>query len=363
MAERSTLKKKAASPDWLVQGVLTKIGDTLDRLTGRGWRPSSSLATSELAERLKSLVDSELRETPEKRRFVPHNIRLKVQWDKFSTDSDTGLKKLENELLTALIDHINDRRYHTYGPVSLEVKADYFTSGVKLFASFDEATEDEREVSVNVTVPNMTVNLPAELIESQVKPQYTLSLLLKFNCGGKDQEKPVEMRTGSRTSIGRTKENDIAIDNNSVSKMHASLLLNSDGDLILADTGSTNGTFINGERIAYGKANVISGTDVLKFGTVEVKLDQFEKNEIVPEVVVEQEQPDQNSGSYKVGEFEFTTKEPAEAAEIPALPAATVPSIPVPKSELLKPLLKAEPAATEPYIDLGQKAPNEAEEQ
>ena len=130
--------QKKLSPDWFVRGVLTKIGDTFDRLTGRDWKPTSSLATSELIERLKSCSTSEVRETEGKGHFVPHNIKLKMQWDKFSTDAEEALKKLENELLTAAIDHINDNRYHTYAPLKVEVKPDYFTEGVKLFASFDE---------------------------------------------------------------------------------------------------------------------------------------------------------------------------------------------------------------------------------
>src|SRR4028119_1765285 len=103
-----TPTKKSFSPDWLVRGVLSKLGETFDRLTGRNWKPSSSLATSELIERLKKLLDSEVKDTDGKGRFVPHNIKLKMQWDKFSTDAEDALKKLQNELLTAAIDHIND---------------------------------------------------------------------------------------------------------------------------------------------------------------------------------------------------------------------------------------------------------------
>ena len=52
------------------------------------------------------------------------------------------LKKLENELLIAAVDHINDKRYHTFAPMKLEIKADYFTEGVKLSASFDKFGEE-----------------------------------------------------------------------------------------------------------------------------------------------------------------------------------------------------------------------------
>src|SRR5687767_11726595 len=143
MPDNPQAPKKSITPDWLVQGALTKIGDTFDRLTGRRWRPSSSLATSGLIERMKSLLDAEAQPDEEGRKFVPHNIKLKMQWDKFSTDSEDGLRKLEHELLTAAVDHINDQRYYTHAPLKLEVKPDYFTQGVKLFVSFDKGDGEE----------------------------------------------------------------------------------------------------------------------------------------------------------------------------------------------------------------------------
>ena len=75
-----------------------------------------------------------------------------------------------------------------------------------------------------------------------------------------------------RRSVGRTKENDLAIDDASVSKIHASLVLSAENQLMVADTGSTNGTFVNGQRIAYGKAFMINDGDRVKFGTVEAFL-------------------------------------------------------------------------------------------
>ena len=91
MSENTTATKKSFSLDWLIGGILTKFGDIFDRLTGRRWKPSSSLATSELTERLKKLLDMEIRDLGGKGKFVPHNLKLKMQWDKFSTDSEKAL--------------------------------------------------------------------------------------------------------------------------------------------------------------------------------------------------------------------------------------------------------------------------------
>ena len=48
--------------------------------------------------------------------------------------------------------------------------------------------------------------------------------------------------------------------------------MTSEGTILVADTGSTNGTFINGRRISYGESRVIEDGDVVGFGDVEVRL-------------------------------------------------------------------------------------------
>ena len=268
MSKETTSTKKSFSPDWLVRGVLTKLGDLFDNLTGRKWTPSSSLATSELIERLKKLLDAEVQDNG-KGKFVPHNLKLKMQWDKFSTDSEAALKKLENELLVAAIDHINDNRYQTHAPIKLQVKPDYFTEGIKLQASFDEFGKEERDVEMNVTVPEIKVGDFVPEVQVNVEPE---KIIYSAEFTEQDKIKTVELEFGhgKRLSVGRTKENNLGINDNSVSKIHAALVLNSEGILQVADTGSTNGTFINGQRIAYGKAAPIADGDKVRFGLVDV---------------------------------------------------------------------------------------------
>lgn len=361
--------KRSISADWLIGGTLTKIGDIFDRLTGRRWKPSSSLATSELIERMKSMMDAEVRENGDNRRYVPHNIKLKMQWDKFSTDSEQGLRKLENEFLIAAIDHINDRHYFTYAPLQIEVKPDYFTSGVKLFLSFDKLEGDGSDAELNVTVDNLkTSDLISEI--PNVPEKHSGQLRLSFSAAGKELVRNIALEEGKRLSVGRTKENDVAIDDQSISKAHASLLLNKDGKLIVADTGSTNGTFVRGERIAYGKANEIVTGDSLLFGLVKV--------DVSFALAARPEPPP--AQTYKVGDIEFKSKsdipvrvppihpisedneERKELTIINQSPAPTVAAVPVPK-EMISPIsspapnsnVAPQPQATETNIKITEE--------
>jgi pSer/pThr/pTyr-binding forkhead associated (FHA) protein len=301
MAETSSDPKKGLSADWLVRGILTRLGDKFDLFTGRKWTPSSSLATSELIERIKKLLDSEARKVPGKGKVVPHNVKLLMQWDRFSADAEEALKALRNELLVATIDHINDSLYYTYGPVSLEVKPDYFIEGVKLSVSYDNAGRDGRDVEMNVTVPTINVQ---EAIETVVPSVSRAAVIARFAMKGHRREKILEVGPSGRISIGRTGSNDLVLNDTSVSKVHAALVVTGNGQLSLADTGSTNGTFINGERIAYGKATKLVEGDLVRFGTVEVTFESC---------VGKDEQPrDENAGTaIRIEGFEFRRRETA----------------------------------------------------
>jgi pSer/pThr/pTyr-binding forkhead associated (FHA) protein len=48
--------------------------------------------------------------------------------------------------------------------------------------------------------------------------------------------------------------------------------MTSEGTILVADTGSTNGTYINGRRIANGESRQVEDGDVIGFGDIEVRL-------------------------------------------------------------------------------------------
>jgi len=66
-------------------------------------------------------------------------------------------------------------------------------------------------------------------------------------------------------SIGRRKENMIAIAEGSVSGLHARIT-RSGGRFVFEDLGSTNGSYLNGKQV---KSTPLDTNDVLVLGTVE----------------------------------------------------------------------------------------------
>jgi len=62
-------------------------------------------------------------------------------------------------------------------------------------------------------------------------------------------------------TVGRSPQNDIVINNNNVSSSHARFKI-STNEIILEDVGSTNGTYINGEKITSQK---VTANDTITF--------------------------------------------------------------------------------------------------
>ena len=75
--------------------------------------------------------------------------------------------------------------------------------------------------------------------------------------------------TVERTTVGRVEENTVQIADASISSRHAEILLRGT-EIVIRDLNSTNGTFINNEKIS--EATLKPG-QTLRFGQVELKLD------------------------------------------------------------------------------------------
>jgi adenylate cyclase len=78
-----------------------------------------------------------------------------------------------------------------------------------------------------------------------------------------------------RTTVGRNASNDVTIPEESASRRHAELILNADGNtLTVRDLGSTNGTFVNRERLTQPR-RLVSG-DEIRIGQHVISVDQRE---------------------------------------------------------------------------------------
>lgn len=75
-----------------------------------------------------------------------------------------------------------------------------------------------------------------------------------------------------KTTVGRVEDNTFQIAETSVSSHHAEILLRGP-DVVIKDLDSTNGTFINGEKVTEG---VLKVGQILRLGMIEMRLETGE---------------------------------------------------------------------------------------
>ena len=262
-------KHEDAMAERLLRRMLEGMGSVVDRGLGRKVESKSGLTTTALIERMKRLIDERVRNEGRKGHIAPHLLKLKVEWGTHSEAEPEVLQQLEHEILAAAIDHVNDHRYRTLAPLKVVTEVDIFTTGVSVDPTFGEFEEqlkqqdEERARAAEVSKAN---------IPKGATSIHDVKITARATFRGAPHEFTLYFKPGGRRlSVGRGADNDMCLNDGSVSKIHAALVMSREGTLLVADTGSTNGTYINGRRIAYGEARQIEEGDVVGFGDIEVR--------------------------------------------------------------------------------------------
>ncbi|HYG09213.1 MAG TPA: FHA domain-containing protein [Pyrinomonadaceae bacterium] len=266
--KESVPKRDEALAERLLRRVLDRVGAVVDRSLGRAVEPQSGFTTTRLIERMNRLIDERARDDPRRGgRIAPHLMKLKIEWGTHSEAPPEAVKELENEVLAAAIDHINDQRLRTLAPVEVETLVDIFTTGIAVdpsYGAFEEELQREDEERERAA---MSVAVPSGLGAPK-----NVAVQARITVGKESEESTLYFKPGGkRMSVGRATDCDLSLPHPSVSKIHAAILMNREGTLLVSDTGSVNGTYINGRRINYGEARQLEDGDVVGFGDVEVR--------------------------------------------------------------------------------------------
>jgi|ERR1051326_7799809 hypothetical protein len=251
-------------PERIMRRVLEGVGDVVDRKLGRTPDSEGGITTDNLIRRMNALIDERVRNDKRRGRIAPHHLKLKIEWGKHSETAPEVTQRLAQEVLAAAIDHINDSRYRTLAAVSIETEVDIFTKGIAVDPTFGDFETQLQQEDLDRKTGKGELKAPKESagVAMNVRvslPDGSRDIPLTFVPGGR------------RVNVGRATDNELHLNHSSVSKIHASLRMDQLGNLLVADTGSTNGTQINGQRIAYGEAHPINEGDLVSFGDVEVR--------------------------------------------------------------------------------------------
>jgi chromosome segregation ATPase len=112
----------------------------------------------------------------------------------------------------------------------------------------------------------------------------TLKLVVTTNVNGDVFELVLK---NARYGVGRRHDNDLRIKETYISGYHAELVRGENGDYLVSDLGSSNGTFLNGRRLSGSEA--IKAGDFIKFGILKVAVQ--EHTDTMPKIVSLRDRP------------------------------------------------------------------------
>jgi len=112
--------------------------------------------------------------------------------------------------------------------------------------------------------PQPDVRPPATQPHKRRKEPWVLAIDSGLHAGDRLQLVP-EVR------IGRAETCELVLDDDYVSSTHALLSHRDDGTWVLKDLGSTNGTYVNSQRIA--DPTIVSVDDTIRIGDVQMRLE------------------------------------------------------------------------------------------
>ncbi len=129
-----------------------------------------------------------------------------------------------------------------------------------------DATAPGLDPTLLETPEHRTQEHPTDERETQLTPTGlgAASEPLVFALHGATDGQRFELRTGSMLVLGRALNSDLPVVHPTISRRHAELIGGDDG-IEIRDLGSSNGTFVNGARIAQASAR---DGDTVSFGTV-----------------------------------------------------------------------------------------------
>jgi len=242
-----------------VRRMFERVGAAIDFALRRGsgleGGAGADLAT--LVAAIERAIEENLRREGS-RLVAPNLIELRYDYETYTRMGAARREFLQRELSANIYEYIYNRRYATLGETQVRIAYDAFTRGLEVRTGFGEAQA---------------------LVMPQNEPDRAMAAAASRSCNvvlrvaGNSRELRARLASdGDPAGIGRNSANALVIDDPSVSNFHAALMLSADGNLSLADRGSSNGTCVNGVMIETAGKCVVRDGDRVKFGEVEATL-------------------------------------------------------------------------------------------
>jgi len=138
---------------------------------------------------------------------------------------------------------------------------------------FTRATEAAYDATAFDSKPTMVEQTAYELTEDATEPQVMVNFIspasLVYVEGGDHLPSKLDIEGGREVRIGRKQAYcDVIIDDQRVSRLHASIVEKEDGKFYIKDEGSSGGTYVNRRKLRVNDMVELHHDDIVNFNTV-----------------------------------------------------------------------------------------------
>ena len=135
--------------------------------------------------------------------------------------------------------------------------------------SFSEVSEELTDQTMKISKDNLRINQPEEELEKYVTIRVISGAeILSFYV----------IQPGDQIMVGREEQCELHLNNIAVSKKHAIINYTKKKKLFIIDAGSTNGTFVNHQRIS--QPTILSVEDYIEIGDILLQVKIVTKTEL-----------------------------------------------------------------------------------
>jgi hypothetical protein len=241
----------------LARRILERLGSKVDAKSAAE-NTLSPREVGELTSRIERVIEASLREDDKGvKRIAPNRFKVLFTYEETSRLNSQYIDLLAKELKASIFEYINNRRYQTRGPIEVETGKDLFAKATVIRPVFEGESDSQKPMEP----PGAKASQGSPAAEHRAGNR-SLNIL---SSGG--QSFRIELKPDSAPAyVGRASTNAIRIDDSSISRLHASIAQRSNGEVVIADLGSSNGTYVNDRLLASNEAHVLSPGDVIGVG-------------------------------------------------------------------------------------------------
>lgn len=259
---RDTQMGELAAFESRLRRLLSQAGEWVEARLGRERKtPDHRQLASQITPKLHEAIDrAAQRLEGSEQLWVSGDIAVLLDYNTFAQLDPLSLNALADELREVAADAIANRQYETD---SIAVRVSYDPLLAQPVVRV--AAADPQRVSLFEPSPAEPESAIATGAMAYVLASLSPELSVQFAL-------PAPRKKRTIVSIGRSADNTLVADHASISKFHATLGIDPDGTVAIADVGSSNGTFVNRQRVK-GRTSIHPG-DVVTLGEIDFRLEQ-----------------------------------------------------------------------------------------